>query len=107
MTIRIDAQTDERMNFTAKLGGTHIEAVMTREDTGTKLKLYPEGRDIVISAPLANLRAEGQAQTVAEAYRLVERVTAILRDDAPSVVMCREELIMQLFVRAGLVRGAP
>jgi hypothetical protein len=107
MPIRVDAQSDRRMNFTASLGDKHVEVTMTHDDEGTKLRLYPEGRDIMISAPLANLRVEGQRQTVAETYRIVERVSMLLRDDTPAVVMCREELIMQLFVRAGLVRGAP
>jgi hypothetical protein len=104
MPIKIEAEDAQSLHFTLTLGEVRVGGVMTPGAIdGCVLAINPGWRGVVVEAPLTCLRAPGQRQSVAQAYQLIERVTAVLLDETPSVVMCREELITTLFSRAGLV----
>ena len=108
MPIRVDHENTHNLTFTVSLGGKELACSLTLRDSGLQLVLHPEGRDVQVQAPMANFVPVGLdvMLSVAEAHQLVARTVALLRDDSPAVILCRDDLITQLYRRAGLLRGA-
>ena len=107
MPIRIDREDPWNLVFTLSLADRQLACSLTARDGGLRLALHPEGRDVLIQAPMANLVPDGANThlSVAEANQLIARTLALLRDDSPAVMMCRDELITRLYRRAGLLEG--
>lgn len=108
MPIRVDREDTHNLTFSVGLDGKEMACSLALRDGGLRLVLHPEGRDVQIQAPMANFVPVGPdvPLSVAEAYQLIARTVALLRDDSPAVVMCRDELITRLYRRAGLLGGA-